>query len=437
MRISVFGLGYVGIVTAACLAREGHDVIGVDVNATKNALVNGGQSTTIEPGVGELVAEQVRAGRLRATDDTPAAIAATELSLIAVGTPSRANGALSLDSLDQVTAQIGAALRDKREPYTVVYRSTVLPGTCDSRLFPALIKASGRAPGAGLELAYNPEFLREGSSIADFYQPALTVVGSTSPAAVARLRELYAPVEAEFVETSVAVAESVKYLSNIYHALKISFANECGSLLAAAGVDAREAMDVFMRDERLNISRAYLRPGYAFGGSCLPKDLRAWLHHARIHDVDLPMLGQVLTSNERHIDRALARVTARPGRQVALFGLAFKAGTDDLRESPIVALAERLLGKGYRLRIHDALVSESHLIGANREFIEQHIPHLGELLCDAPHAALDGAEIIIAANADADAIDAIVRSHADRPVIDLQGSAEIAAVATDYQGICW
>ena len=438
MRISIFGMGYVGVVAGACLAKRGHDVVGVDVSPTKVDLLRRGISPIVEEGIAELVRDMVASGRLRATAATADAVAATDLSLICVGTPSAENGSLSLAAMDSVSGEIGDALRGKSGPHTVVYRSTILPGTTEDRLLPVLERRSGRKAGEDLFVGYNPEFLREGTSIHDFDQPPMTVVGSRHEEVFRRMEAVYAGINAEFVRTTVRLAESVKYLSNMYHAVKITFANEAGAVLKAAGVDAREALGIFCKDRLLNVSSAYLRPGFAFGGSCLPKDLRAFLYLAKTMDIDVPFLSRVLEGNERHIDRARQMIVRHGRPRVALFGLAFKGGTDDLRESPIVTLAERLLGRGHEMAIYDPNVNTSRLIGANKAFIEREIPHLDRLLKAEPGPALAGAGVIVVANADRTGIDAIVAAKPAVPIIDLQGVPEIAALpGADYTGICW
>lgn len=439
MKIAVFGMGYVGAVSSACLASTGHSVVGVDVNPTKVDLINAGRSPIVEEGIADLVAQTVSAGSLRATTDVAEAIADCDVSFVSVGTPSAPNGSLFTGAVETVSEQIGAALRDRDRPHVVVYRSTLLPGTVEEALVPILTRAAGRPLGEGLQVCFNPEFLREGSSIRDFYQPPFTLVGTGGDAATAEvLRAIYAGVDAPFIETTVRVAESVKYLSNMYHALKICFANEVGTVLGRIGIDAREAMDIFCQDKTLNISKAYLRPGYAFGGSCLPKDLRAFLYMARQLDEDLPMLGHVLDSNARHVERAYEMIAADGRRKVALLGLAFKKGTDDLRESPIVTLAERLIGKGFELRIHDPNVDAARLIGANREFIEREIPHFDKLLVSGVDEALEGAEVIVVANAAPEALERILQRRPRATVVDLQGVDALRALdSVEYKGICW
>jgi GDP-mannose 6-dehydrogenase len=390
MRVSVFGLGYVGCVTAACLARDGHHVIGVDVSADKAAMVNAAIPPVIEPGLGPLLAEGAGAGRLRATTDAREAVLSSDLALICVGTPGRSGGRIDAEAVVRVGREIGRALGDRPGPYTVVLRSTVIPGTTERLLVPALA-AGGAAPA----VAVNPEFMREGSSLADFSLPPFTLAGCRDDGTAAILRRLYAAVDAPFVRTEVAEAEMVKYVSNAFHALKVAFANEIGEVCGALGVDAHEVMRVVLLDRKLNVSEAYLKPGFAFGGSCLPKDLRALLHAAREADAETPLLSAILPSNERPIRRAVERVLLTRRRRVGIVGLSFKPGTDDLRESPMVAVAEALIGKGCDVRILDRHVSLARLTGANRRYIEEEIPHLGALLAADAGALLAHAEVVV------------------------------------------
>ena len=424
MRVSVFGLGYVGCVTAACLARAGHQVTGVDINPDKAATVNGGASPLVEPGLGELLAEVTAAGRLRATTSTEEGVSASDLALICVGTPSRGNGQLDVDAIRRVAEGIGHQLRLHPKPYTVVLRSTVLPGTTESVLLPGL-RGTGSPLLTDLTVAVNPEFMREGSSLPDFAQPPLTLVGSDGPHAGALLRELYAQVDAPFVQTSIRSAEMAKYVSNAFHALKITFANEIGDLCEAFGVDIGDVMRVFLMDRKLNISEAYLRPGFAFGGSCLPKDLRALTHAARAADLALPLLSQILPSNDRQIQQGVSRVLATRRRRIGVLGLAFKPGTDDLRESPMVVLVETLIGKGCDVRILDRSVSIARLGGANRRYIEEEIPHIASLMCETPDALLAHAEVLVVANRDKQARQVLTAARPDQLVIDLsRGGAQ-------------
>ncbi len=443
MRISIFGLGYVGAVSGACLAKLGHEVLGIDKNPLKVERMRAGQSPIVEEGIQELCTAMHGKGRLRATTEIDEAIGETELSLVSVGTPSAKDGSLSLDAIVGVTDEIGQALRAKDGPHVVVYRSTVLPGTCEEVLIPRLEKSSGRSLGDGLEVLFNPEFLREGSSIRDFGDPPFTISGARSDDGHRWTRELYRGIEAELVETSIRCAESVKYLSNMYHALKVAFANEAGSVLARAGVDSREAFEIFFKDETLNISDAYLRPGNAFGGSCLPKDLRAFLALASRENVDTPLLRNVLPGNRAHLDRVFEAIEDCGKGKVALLGLAFKGGTDDLRESPMVTLAEKLIGRGFELSIHDPNVQTAKLVGANKTFIEQEIPHVDRLLAKDLDAALDGASTVVVANLAKEERGALCawleqRGDAAPQVLDLIGIEDLSRVAGPrYRGIAW
>ena len=423
MRVSVFGLGYVGCVTAACLARAGHVVTAVDVNDAKVAMVNARSSPIIEPGLGDLLADVVGAGRLRATTSETEAIEHSEIALVCVGTPSLANGALDDAALRRVTEQIGRALTARPKPYTIVLRSTVLAGTTQRVLLPAL-RAAG-VPGLGdvVGIAVNPEFMREGSSLQDFMAPPLTLIGCDDQRSLAALRSLYAWLDAPFVATPVPTAEMVKYACNSFHALKISFANEMADICTALGADAHDVMRVFKMDHVLNISEAYLRPGFAFGGSCLPKDLRALVHAARTTDLDLPLLSAILPSNELQIRRALHAVLDTRKRRIGIVGLAFKPGTDDLRESPMVTLVEALIGKGCDVRILDRNVSIARLVGANRRYIEEEIPHISSLMCETPEALLAHAQLLVIGNASVEAAVVLGERGADLQVIDLTRGA--------------
>ena len=421
MRVNVFGLGYVGCVTAACLAKAGHEVIGVDVNAEKVSMVNAARSPVIEPGLPELLAEVVGAKRLRATTSSERAVAASETSLICVGTPSRANGALDVEAVVRTGQSIGEALRGRAEPHMVVLRSTVLPGTVEGVLIPALLASAGRR--AAIQVAVNPEFMREGSSLRDFARPPFTLVGCGDPAAASLLRVLYKSVAAPFVQTTIRAAEMVKYASNAFHALKVCFANEIGDACAGLGVDVHEVMRIFLMDRKLNVSEAYLRPGFAFGGSCLPKDLRALLHAARAADVALPLLEALLPSNGMQIRRGVEAVLQARKRRVGVLGLAFKAGTDDLRESPMVALVEALIGKGLDVRIFDPNVAVARLTGANRHYIEEEIPHIASLMCESIEAILDHAEVLVIGSASDEARRALATVRPGPVVVDLTRSA--------------
>ncbi|WP_182898255.1 nucleotide sugar dehydrogenase [Microbispora sp. H10830] len=438
MKISVFGLGYVGCVSAACLATQGHEVVGVDVNPVKVDLINAGTAPVVEERIGELTEQAVAAGRLRATHDVHAAVEASDVSLVCVGTPSAPNGSLSTDYLERVAEEIGEALASRDRWHTVVFRSTMLPGTCEGLLVPILEKASGRTAGVDFGVAVNPEFLREGTSVRDFFDPPKTVIGELDGTSGDVVAGLYEGLPGEVFRVPVAVAEMTKYADNAFHGLKISFANELGAICRALGLDSHRVMDAFLADRKLNISPAYLRPGFAFGGSCLPKDLRGLVYAARQADVSVPLLSHILPSNEEHLRRAFDLVTATGRRRVGLFGLSFKPGTDDLRESPLVELAERLLGKGYDLRIYDANVTLSRLTGANRDYIESRLPHLGQLLTNSADDVLAHAEVCVVGCKDPAVLTALGRAG-DRAIIDLVRlpDAEERRAQPEYVGLGW
>ncbi|MGW7337226.1 nucleotide sugar dehydrogenase [Streptomyces sp. NPDC054808] len=441
MRVSVFGLGYVGCVSAACLAGKGHEVIGVDVNQVKVDLVNDGKAPVVEERIGELIAEVVDSGALRATRDVREAIMNSDISLICVGTPSEPNGSLCTTYLERVTEEIGAALAERGGSggrHTVVFRSTMLPGTCAGLLIPILEKYVGGTAGVDFGVAVNPEFLREGTSVRDFFDPPKTVVGELDPASGDAVLALYEGLPGEVFRVPVSTAEAIKYADNAFHGLKIGFANELGAVYRALGVDSHQVMDVFLADRKLNISPAYLRPGFAFGGSCLPKDLRSLVHAAQRADVSVPILSHVLPSNSAHLERAVELVERAGKRRVGLFGLSFKPGTDDLRESPLVELAERLFGKGYDLRIHDANVSLSRLLGANREYVETRLPHLAQLLADSVDEVLAHAEVCLVGTRDPDVLSAL--PHGGDPLlIDLihLPDADTRRTEPGYMGLAW
>lgn len=438
MRISVFGIGYVGAVTSACLAQLGHHIVGVDLSREKVLMLNRGLPPIVEPCVAKLVESARIEGRLRATVDAAAAVAETEMSLVSVGTPSSANGALSLQAVEGVLSQIGAAIAGKDGSHVVVMRSTVPPGSAEDRLIPLLEAASGRRLGDGLHYYGNPEFLREGSAVADFHSPPFTLIGAPAEEDAAPLREIYASIHAPLHLVPYRVAESIKLISNAYHAVKLAFANEAGSILAAHGVDAREAFQYFCQDRVLNISPAYLRPGYAFGGSCLPKDLRGFLALAERRNVSAPLLAHVLPSNDAIVDRIFREIAGRERQPLTLFGLAFKPGTDDLRESPFVSLAERLIGKGWDIRIFDRSVHVAALVGSNRDYIEREIPHLEKLLAASPAEALKGRRLAIVGHIGPEDRQELLDELGDRLVFDLMGVPGLQERAGDnYRGICW
>jgi GDP-mannose 6-dehydrogenase len=436
MRISILGIGYVGAVSCGCLAASGHDIVGVDVSPDKIAMLARGQSPIVEDEIDRLIADGVKAGRLRATTDIADAIAATDISFISVGTPSDAGGGVNLRAVDEVAGQIGRELRAKTARHIVVMRSTVPPGAAEERVIPILERESGKRHGEGFGYYSNPEFLREGSSVRDFYAPPYTLIGAAAGDDGAVVREIYQGVGGAVHVVPYRVAEAAKYLANAFHAVKLAFANESGAILAALGVDARAAFRLFCEDRSLNISPAYLTPGFAFGGSCLPKDIRSFLALAERAHVPAPFLAQVLPSNQAIIDRSFEAI-ARHGRQtVALFGLAFKHGTDDLRESPYVLLAEKLIGKGFDLRIFDRSVQVARLVGSNRAYIEREIPHLERLMVSEPVAALEGAGIAVVGHLGREDRAGVAAAMGGRRVLDLAGVAEFRGLP-GYQGFCW
>ena len=438
MKISIFGLGYVGAVSMACLARDGHEVVGVDLDPVKLDLIRSGRSPIVEEGIQELTAEVVGSGRVRVTDDVAGAVQATDLSFICVGTPSSANGSQDLSAVARVSEQIGAALKDKPGYHAVVMRSTIEPGSMDSVVRAGLESTSGKRADRDFGLGFQPEFLREGSSIKDYDNPPFTVIGTEDERLAGMLREVFGHLQCEFVVTSVGVAELLKYACNAFHAVKITFANEIGRLSRSVGVDSREVMDLVCRDKRLNISTAYLKPGFAFGGSCLPKDLRALTYLGKMKDVTTPMLGNVMGSNRAHIDHALELVMRTGKRKVGMIGLSFKAGTDDLRESPLVAVAERLIGKGYDLRIYDPEVNLSRLLGANKRYIEHSIPHIGNLMSQDCAEVVAHGEVVLLGLLNAETRAALDQNlRPDQRVVDLAGLPPDATGPAAQDGICW
>lgn len=437
-RIAVFGLGYVGAVSAACFADRGHEVIGVDVNQSKVDMINAGKTPVVEDRIGELIAETVASGRLRATTDAAEAVRHTDIALVCVGTPSTHAGGLTTAYLEAVADDIGTAIAEAGTRYTVAFRSTMLPGTCEERLIPRLEAASGLTAGTDFGVCVNPEFLREGSSVKDFNDPPKTVIGQIDDKSGEVIASLYEGLLGPVHRVPIKVAELAKYADNCFHAVKVTFANEIGAVCGALGLDSHQVMDVFVSDTKLNISPAYLKPGFAFGGSCLPKDLRALTHTARHCDVSIPMLDHVLTSNEHQIDRVFQMVANTGHRRIGLFGLSFKAGTDDLRESPLVELAERLVGRGFELVIHDAQVSLSALHGANRAYVDSRIPHLSKLMVATPDQAADQAEVAVLGTGTDDAVDAVERSEASI-IVDLVRNSATSRLASHpgYRGISW
>jgi GDP-mannose 6-dehydrogenase len=438
MNVSVFGLGYVGSVSAACFAEDGHTVVGVDVNADKVASLNDGRSPIVEKGLDELIRNNTANGRLRATTSTADAVRDTSISLICVGTPSRKNGSLDLTYLERVAEQIGAALKAKDDYHVVVLRSTVLPGTTHEVVIPALERTSGKKYGTGFGVTVNPEFLREGTAIHDFRQPPLTLVGHNYASDAEPTKALYARLDAPVETTTIRTAEMMKYASNTWHALKVAFANEIGNVCKRVGIDSHEVMEIFCKDEKLNLSSYYLKPGFAFGGSCLPKDVRALQYRAKEVDLEMPVIQAILGSNQMQIQHAIDEIVDTGRKRIGLLGFSFKAGTDDLRESPIVILAEALLGKGYALRIFDRNVSIARLVGANRDYINKQIPHLSSLLTESLDDVIEHSDVIVVGNGAAEFGDALTRTRPDQIIFDLvRVKTERSQIPGDYRGICW
>lgn len=437
MRVSIFGLGYVGTVSAGCLANDGHGVIGVDPVRAKVDLLNNGQSPIIEENINEIIAATVKSGHLRATVDPSEAVRDTELSFICVGTPSQSNGNLDFRYIRRICEQIGEALKHKSARHTVVIRSTILPGTMSGIVIPTLEEFSGKKAGTDFGICHNPEFLREGSAVKDFYGPPKTVIGELDSASGDLLSTIYAKLSAPLIRTSLENAEMVKYVDNSWHALKIGFANEIGNLCKNFGIDAHQVMNIFCKDEKLNISTAYLSPGFAFGGSCLPKDLRALTYKARSHDLDLPILTSILPSNERQIARGLQMIMDQGHKRVGVLGFSFKAGTDDLRESPVIEVIERLIGKGYDLRIYDRNVNLAKLVGANRDFILNHIPHISKLMVDGVDAVLSQTETIVIGNKDPEFRNIGDRLSNTQILVDFVRLTDQRTESGRYEGICW
>ncbi|WP_374482991.1 nucleotide sugar dehydrogenase [Zoogloea sp.] len=438
MKISIFGLGYVGAVSLACLARDGHEVIGVDIDQTKLDLIRDGKTPVVEEGMVDLMKSVVASGRVSVTTDAVHAVLNSDISLVCVGTPSAANGSQDQGAVLRLADSMGQAIREKSTPHVVVFRSTLVPGTVEDVLRPIIEAGSGKKDGEGFHLCFQPEFLREGSSIRDYDKPPFTVVGANHAYPIERLKELFGHLPCKFLDTSVRSAEMMKYCCNNFHALKITFANETARLCEALGVNPFEVMDLVCQDTQLNISRAYLMPGFAFGGSCLPKDLRATTYLAKKHDVEIPMLAGIMPSNRNHVDLAIERILATGKRKVGFIGLSFKTGTDDLRESPLVTLAEQLIGKGVHLSVYDPEVHLSRLLGANKSFIERHVPHIGELLNADVEEVIKSSEVLVlglSTPSIQDALATYVRD--DQYVLDLVGIKSKASIRGRVQGLCW
>ena len=438
MKISIFGLGYVGAVSLACLARDGHNVIGVDVDLAKLDLIRTGKTPVVEEGMIDLMTQVATSGRVAVTENVYQAVRDTDISLICVGTPSAANGSQDQGAVLRLAAELGKAIGRKSGPHVVVFRSTLVPGTVEKTLRPIVEAESGKKDGEDFYLCFQPEFLREGSSIRDYDKPPFTIVGTNHPYPAERLRDLFGHLPCKFIETSVRSAEMMKYCCNNFHALKITFANETARLCEALDVDPFEVMDLVCQDTQLNISRAYLRPGFAFGGSCLPKDLRATTYLAKMNDVEVPMLAAIMQSNRQHVERAIEKVLATCKRRIGMIGLSFKTGTDDLRESPLVTLAEQLIGKGLQLSIYDSEVHLSRLLGANRRFIETHLPHIGQLLHADLGAVIDESDVLVVGLSGSTVIEALAaRARPEQTVLDLVSLPDPGRIPAQVQGLCW
>jgi len=437
-NISVFGLGYVGAVSVACFADQGNHVIGVDVNSLKVDMINQGRSPIIESGLNELMMKGVVEGRIQATNSASEAVKNSEITFICVGTPSNSNGSLDLEYVRRVSENIGSALKAKDDYHVVVVRSTMLPGSTEEVVIPILEKESGKKLGVDLGVCFNPEFLREGSSIKDFYNPPYTIIGTTDSTAAEIVEKMYVGIESPVLTMPFRVAEMIKYANNAFHALKVTFANEIGNLCKQQGIDSHQVMDIFCMDRKLNLSPYYLKPGFAFGGSCLPKDLRALLYFSRHNDLNLPVLEAILPSNDRQIEFAIDMVKKTGFKRIGILGFSFKAGTDDLRESPAVELIEQLLGKGYDVKVFDQNVSLANLQGANRIYIEKEIPHIASLMSSSMDELISTSEVVVIGNKDQQFKDRIKDINGDRLVIDLVRISEtVDEFGENYEGLCW
>jgi GDP-mannose 6-dehydrogenase len=437
-KISVFGLGYVGTVSAACLAQQGHQVIGVDINPHKVEMIDNGHSPVIEQDIDEIISAVVRSGNLRVTTSAAEGVLGSDISLICVGTPSHQNGSLDLSFVERVVRDIGQALAEKEDFHSVVLRSTVLPGTTEAVVIPALERFSARVAGSDFGVCFNPEFLREGTSVHDFFHPPFTIIGQYDPGAVEAVSQLYENLDAPLLTVPLKSAEMIKYANNAFHALKVAFANEIGNICKSQGIDSHQLMNVFCMDTKLNLSPYYLKPGFAFGGSCLPKDLRALLYHSHQLDLGLPVLEAILPSNELQIRRGFEMVKKSGRKKVGVLGFSFKEGTDDLRESPLVVLIEMLIGRGYDVRIYDRNVSLARLHGANRAYIEREIPHISRVMCESIDEIVRESEVIVIGNNSPEFRQALQELRADQAVIDLvRISKDPDPLNERYEGICW
>lgn len=437
MKVSIFGLGYVGAVSAACLAQDGHVVVGVDISEFKIQLINSAKTPIIEREVGQLIETAVRRGQLSATVDAREAVLRTDISLVCVGTPSQANGSLDSTQVRKVCEDIGTALKEKEGFHVVVVRSTLIPGSMRDVVLPLLEKYSQKTAGRDFGVCNNPEFLREGTAVHDYYNPPKIVISATDTRSADRLMELYGKLDAPMVRTNIETAEMVKYTDNVWHGLKIGFANEIGNICKALNIDGKEVMDIFCQDTKLNLSRSYLKPGFAFGGSCLPKDIRALTYKGMSLDVELPILKAILPSNELQVQKGVRMVMDKGNRKVGVLGFSFKAGTDDLRESPVVEMIERLLGKGYDIRLYDRYVNIASVFGANREYILNRIPHIANLMEESIDSVLEHAFTVVIGTADDEFQMVPGRLRNGQVLIDLVGLTGSVGLEASYEGICW
>lgn len=437
MKISIFGLGYVGAVSCGCLAKDGHKVIGVDISKTKIDLINAGRSPIIESEIGNIIKQAISRGRLKAISDTEEAILNSEISFVCVGTPSKANGSLDLSHIEDVCIKIGQALNKKQKYHIVVVRSTVLPGTTRNVVIPLLEKYSKKKSGIEFGVCFNPEFMREGSSVYDYYNPPKVVIGSTDEKCSKALKKIYGKLQAEKIITSIEVSEMIKYADNSFHALKITFANEIGMFCKKHSIDAREVMNIFCKDTKLNISSNYLKPGFAFGGSCLPKDIRAILYKAKMEDVELPLLNSILESNEKQIENVTSRIIQTKKNNIGILGFSFKEGTDDLRESPMIEIIETLMGKGYKIKLYDKNVNLARLIGANKRYIEERIPHIARMMCENIDEVIRDSAVIVIGNKIDKFKNVLEKTGKDKIIIDLVGSEKNKISKGNYNGIAW
>ncbi len=437
MKISIFGMGYVGGVSSACIANDGHTVMGVDINAAKVKIINNGKSPIVEKDLSPMIAKSVAKGLLSATTDYKEAIHNTDISMICVGTPSHANGSLNLTHLSRVCENIGTALREKKAFHVIVVRSTVLPGTVEDILLPLIEHASGKKVNEDFGICFNPEFLREGTAISDFYDPPRTVIGSSDDKSGDQVAGIYKNLKAPLIRTTIKIAEMVKYADNSFHAVKICFANEIGNICKQLHYVSQNVLDKICRDTKLNLSPYYLKPGFSFGGSCLPKDLRALVYKAKELDLSVPLLNSLLMSNETQLKIGINRIIGTGKKRIGFLGFSFKEGTDDLRESPMVEMIETLLGKGYKISIYDRNVALSRLIGANKEYIEKHIPHVASLMVDQIEKVVQDSEVLVIGTRSEEFREILDRVSKDQLIIDLVRLTDDISTEAAYDGICW